>query len=106
MALTGLTLFFASPATSYYAAPGAVMATVYANSMLVVLNSRIKIVGGRGTGDFDNIISEPRFTNTTQATEPPVVSIRRELFTDPGLDDQVEMKVVRVRVCFESAEQR
>ncbi|KAJ7476282.1 hypothetical protein B0H11DRAFT_2031874 [Mycena galericulata] len=95
VALTSLTLFFASSSTSYYAAPGAVMPTVYANSMLVVLNSRIKIAGGRGTGASDDvIISEPRFRHTTQVNEPAVVSIRRELSTDSGLDDQVEMKVV------------
>ncbi|KAJ7511210.1 hypothetical protein B0H11DRAFT_1954377, partial [Mycena galericulata] len=95
VALTSLTLFFASSSTSYYAAPGAVMPTVYANSMLVVLNSRIKIAGGRGTGPSDDvIISEPRFRHTTQVNEPAVVSIRRELSTDSGLDDQVEMKVV------------
>ncbi|KAJ6528754.1 hypothetical protein DFH09DRAFT_1412688, partial [Mycena vulgaris] len=45
--LAGLTLFLAFPDRDYYATAAAVTPKLYANSLLVVLNSRIQMLGGR-----------------------------------------------------------
>ncbi|KAJ6580186.1 hypothetical protein DFH09DRAFT_1444648, partial [Mycena vulgaris] len=47
VALTTVTLFLTFPDRDFYATPAALMPTLYANSILVILNARIQIVGGR-----------------------------------------------------------
>ncbi|KAK0241064.1 hypothetical protein EDD85DRAFT_388071 [Armillaria nabsnona] len=49
VALLNLILFFAFPHQTFYGTPGIIMPKLYANTVLVVLNSRIRIVGGRDT---------------------------------------------------------
>ncbi|KIK68972.1 hypothetical protein GYMLUDRAFT_628936 [Collybiopsis luxurians FD-317 M1] len=49
VALLNLILFFACPNTGYYGVPALIMPKLYANSVLMVLNARFKIVGGRAT---------------------------------------------------------
>lgn len=44
-----LILFFAFPGTGYYGAPALIMPKLYANAVLMVLNARIMILGGRTT---------------------------------------------------------
>ncbi|PBK79061.1 hypothetical protein ARMGADRAFT_854477, partial [Armillaria gallica] len=46
-ALLNLILFFAFPHQTFYTAPALLMPKLYANSIYVVLNSRIRILGGR-----------------------------------------------------------
>ncbi|KAK0493027.1 hypothetical protein EDD18DRAFT_1078693 [Armillaria luteobubalina] len=47
VALLSLVLFLAVPEKSFYVTPGLVMAKLYANTVYMVLNSRIRIMGGR-----------------------------------------------------------
>ncbi|KAF7354084.1 hypothetical protein MVEN_01095800 [Mycena venus] len=49
MALVHLTLFFAFPSEPYFFTAAAIQPKLYANTILAVLNSRLKIVGGRGS---------------------------------------------------------
>ncbi|PBK61333.1 hypothetical protein ARMSODRAFT_981678 [Armillaria solidipes] len=49
VALLGLILFFGFPHQTFYGTPAIIQPKLYANSVLVVLNSRIRIVGGRDT---------------------------------------------------------
>ena len=48
-ATVDLILFMVFPHTAYHAAVALTLAKLYSNSMLVILNSRIKIVGGRNS---------------------------------------------------------
>ncbi|KAJ7678600.1 hypothetical protein B0H17DRAFT_854305, partial [Mycena rosella] len=47
VALANLMLFFAYPGQSFYATPALIMPKLYANTILVVLNARFEITGGR-----------------------------------------------------------
>ncbi|KAJ7511533.1 hypothetical protein B0H11DRAFT_1694177, partial [Mycena galericulata] len=49
VALITLILFVALPGTVYFTTPAIVMAVLYANTLLAVLNSRFQILGGRST---------------------------------------------------------
>ncbi|KAF9073481.1 hypothetical protein BDP27DRAFT_1416970 [Rhodocollybia butyracea] len=48
IALLNLILFYAFPGKGYYGTPALIMPKLYANTVLMVLNARIKILGGRG----------------------------------------------------------
>ena len=51
-AVTGviiLIVFFACQGKAYYTVPTIVLAKLYSNSLMVLLNARIRIVGGRET---------------------------------------------------------
>ncbi|KAJ7734375.1 hypothetical protein DFH07DRAFT_893941 [Mycena maculata] len=100
VALVALILFLAFPrnSTSYYSAPAAILPQLYANTILVVLNSRMKIAGGRGTDTSSDIMLTipAHFCSTaanTRTEQPSVIEIRREV-SDADLHDQVEMKVM------------
>ncbi|KAJ7660328.1 hypothetical protein DFH06DRAFT_1194373 [Mycena polygramma] len=64
--LITLALFYALPKRVYYTTPAMIIPTLYANSMLAVLNSRLQIVGGRGTSvtPTDIMIASPIFLST------------------------------------------
>ncbi|KAK0495095.1 hypothetical protein EDD18DRAFT_1355094 [Armillaria luteobubalina] len=47
VALLSLTLFFAFPGETFYATPAFIIPKLYANSVYMVLNSRIRIMNGR-----------------------------------------------------------
>ncbi|KAK0486509.1 hypothetical protein IW261DRAFT_1416289 [Armillaria novae-zelandiae] len=49
IALLGLILYFGFPDRNFHEAPALIMPKLYANTIYMVLNSRIKIKGGRGT---------------------------------------------------------
>jgi len=97
-ALATLILFIVLPQRIYYSTLATILEKLYANSILAVLNSRIKIVGGRGThpSDVDEMISAVRFNHSTVAhrecEQPSVVAISREVFSD--LDGRFEMKAM------------
>ncbi|KAJ7159789.1 hypothetical protein C8R46DRAFT_1001993 [Mycena filopes] len=101
VAVVNLVLFLAFPHNSYYTTPGGILPKLYANTILVIFNSRIQIVGGRnGRPLSSEVISMPRFrrdtTGHTESEDPTVVSITREVFSQSDLRDQVEMKVIGV----------
>ncbi|KAK0459350.1 uncharacterized protein EV420DRAFT_1642315 [Desarmillaria tabescens] len=49
VALLNLILFFALPHQTFYGTPALIMPKLYANTVYMVLNSRIRILGGRDT---------------------------------------------------------
>jgi len=49
VALANMILFFVFPGKTYYATPAAVMPKIYANTILTVLNARMRIMDGRTT---------------------------------------------------------
>ncbi|KAJ6580021.1 hypothetical protein DFH09DRAFT_324494 [Mycena vulgaris] len=98
--LITLALFYVFPDKTYYSTPGSVIPKLYANTMFAVLNSRMEIVGGRGTyTSSSEMISIPSYlrnnvpsANSTRARPSPVVSFTREVFSDRELEDLVRMK--------------
>ncbi|KAJ7669125.1 hypothetical protein B0H17DRAFT_1209687 [Mycena rosella] len=101
VAVASLGLFFGYPGHTYYVTATALIPKLYANSMLVVLNSRFQILGGRATYTSSmDLMSTPdhlRHTGTDAGSGPAhVVRINREFESDGALPDQVEMKGMRV----------
>ncbi|KAJ7122067.1 hypothetical protein C8R44DRAFT_785585 [Mycena epipterygia] len=104
VAVVGPALFYAFPGRLYYTTVVAIVPKLYANSMLVVLNARFYIVGGREThaSSFD-IISVPAFLHNTGSGADASgtlnfnparshVAIDREVFSDDNLHHNVELK--------------
>ncbi|KAJ7113850.1 hypothetical protein C8R44DRAFT_795868 [Mycena epipterygia] len=106
VAVVGLALFYAFPGRVYYTTVVAIVPKLYANSILVVLNARFYIVGGRETqaSSFD-IISVPPFLHNTGSGADASgtlnfnpgsshVAIGREVFADDNLHHNVELKTM------------
>ncbi|KAH8078738.1 hypothetical protein BXZ70DRAFT_901863, partial [Cristinia sonorae] len=49
-AILDLTFFIATPEQNYYFAPNLILSKLYSNSVLVIFNARMRIVGGRNSG--------------------------------------------------------
>ncbi|KAJ7760052.1 hypothetical protein DFH07DRAFT_918751 [Mycena maculata] len=110
VALANLILFFVFPGRIYYGVPALLMPKLYANTILAVLNARFQIVGGRATyvstSDFTDIdpssVRNGQSSTTgggTRRTVPRItttVTINKEVCSDTGRDDRVEMKVMGV----------
>ncbi|KAK0226533.1 hypothetical protein IW262DRAFT_1294710 [Armillaria fumosa] len=92
VALTVLILFFASPHQAFYVAPALVVSKMYANTIYMVLNSRIRIMGGRDTytSSTDMEITTTMIRDITSHSTPqgaqrtPVVAITAEVFSSDG----------------------
>ncbi|KAJ7336735.1 hypothetical protein DFH08DRAFT_964698 [Mycena albidolilacea] len=101
VALATLILFFVFPNKSYYTTPANVMPFIYANTMLVVLNSRFQIVGGRSTPPTSlNFASWPVLslgdtTTMSGATSTQTQTRTREVISNREMDSSMEMKVVQ-----------
>ncbi|KAF9015911.1 hypothetical protein BDZ89DRAFT_1166045 [Hymenopellis radicata] len=102
-ALTGLILFFVFPGTMYYGCIALLVPKLYGNMMFMVLNSRLRIVGGRATyTSCSDMVSIPSFVLRDDIVSGsghsgiirPAVSIKREVFRERDTDDCVEMKIV------------
>jgi hypothetical protein len=105
-AAINLTLFFAFPDRTYYTVPAALMPKLYANSILIILNARFQIVGGRATyASAMDVMSTPTYLRNTETdagtrihgSQPSHwVTIDREVMSDGVVDEQVEMKNIAV----------
>ncbi|KAJ7473454.1 hypothetical protein FB451DRAFT_292572 [Mycena latifolia] len=104
--LTGLALFFAFPGRTYYTAAAAIIPKLYANSILVVLNARFQILGGRATymSSMD-LISTPTHlrnlgpgTDTSETPNNARIEITREVFSDRNSNEGIELKHMAVCV--------
>ncbi|KAK0486404.1 hypothetical protein IW261DRAFT_795384 [Armillaria novae-zelandiae] len=89
--LVTLVLFFAFPHQTFYVTPSLVISKLYANSIYMVLNSRIRIMGGRDTymssTDMEITTTMMRdITSTQGAQSTPVVTITAEVFSS---DDEL-----------------
>ncbi|PBK67746.1 hypothetical protein ARMSODRAFT_1020266 [Armillaria solidipes] len=94
--LLNLILFFAFPHQTFYGATSVIVPKLYANAILMVLNSRIRIVGGRDTytSSTDMSITTTMMrditSQSTEGTRPAddmqgrvsVVAITQEVFND------------------------
>ncbi|KAJ7309481.1 hypothetical protein DFH08DRAFT_1088243 [Mycena albidolilacea] len=105
-AVINLTLFFAFPDRTYYTVPAALMPKLYANSILIILNARFQIIGGRTTyASAMDVMSTPTYLRNTETyggtrnhgSQPSHwVTIDREVMSDGVVDEQVEMKGISV----------
>ncbi|KAK0196089.1 hypothetical protein F5146DRAFT_1028513 [Armillaria mellea] len=96
VALLSFVLFFAFPHQTFYGTPTLIVAKLYANNVYMVLNSRIRIIGGRDTytSSTDMSVTTTMIRDiTSQSTEDPrlsdripgrvsVVAITPEIFND------------------------
>ncbi|KAK0226562.1 hypothetical protein IW262DRAFT_1491966 [Armillaria fumosa] len=89
VALTTLILHFAFPHQTFYVTPALVTSKLYVNSIYMVLNSRIRIMGGRDTytSSTDMEITSTMMRDITShsmqgAQQTPVVEITKEVFDD------------------------
>ncbi|PBK86537.1 hypothetical protein ARMGADRAFT_1086385 [Armillaria gallica] len=105
VALLSFILFFAFPHQTFYGTPSIIIPKLYANAVLMVLNSRIRIVGGR---DTDTSSADMTITTTmikditsqlTESTRPTDgmqghVSMLA-LTKEEALSDDAEMSLMR-----------
>ncbi|KAK0486403.1 hypothetical protein IW261DRAFT_795115 [Armillaria novae-zelandiae] len=94
-----LILFFASPHQSFYVTPALVLSKMYANTIYMVLNSRIRIMGGRETytssTDMEITTNMMRDFNShsAQGTQrTPVIAITAEAFSSDDERSQISDK--------------
>ncbi|KAK0486306.1 hypothetical protein IW261DRAFT_791003 [Armillaria novae-zelandiae] len=87
-------LFFAFPHQAFYVTPALIISKLYANTIYMVLNSRIRIVGGRDTytssTDIETMTTMMRdiTSHSAQGTQrAPVVAITTEVFSNS--DDEM-----------------
>ncbi|KAK0486451.1 hypothetical protein IW261DRAFT_1604591 [Armillaria novae-zelandiae] len=74
VALLNLILFFAFPHQTFYGTPALIMTKLYANTVYMVLNSRIRIMGGRDTYTSSTDMS---FTDTMTRTGASISQERK-----------------------------
>ncbi|TCD60454.1 hypothetical protein EIP91_010048 [Steccherinum ochraceum] len=111
-AILDLTFFIATPEQNYYFAPNLILSKLYSNSLLVIFNARLKIVGGRNSGQDDaflTAVSAESFRARTMqrmsnSTMPHAqvggiqveITQRREMDMEtPGVD-RIELKTAQV----------
>ncbi|KAJ6499834.1 hypothetical protein DFH09DRAFT_1375978 [Mycena vulgaris] len=101
--LTTLGLFYGFPNRSYDFVPAFIIPTLYANTILAVLNARFRIVGGRGTylSSIDMMVT-PAFLHTTGTNAEATnggsahrIAINPQDLSERDLHDHVEMKSMR-----------
>jgi len=101
VAVTAVVLFIAFPGRGYFTTATTVVPKLYANSILVVLNARIEILGGRATYTTSmDAISTPSYLRNTPtdgattngAGSARFITISREVRSD----GDVEMKAMAV----------
>jgi len=90
VAILILALFFGTPGKTYFVVPTNCISTVYANTLLAVLNSRFQILNGRRDAPTSDIsLSMP--SNLHSTVGGPVVSNTQEEFSD-GSNQAMELK--------------
>ncbi|KAK0470811.1 hypothetical protein IW261DRAFT_1345158 [Armillaria novae-zelandiae] len=99
--LVAIILFLAFPRQTFYMAPSLVISKLYANSIYMVLNSRIQIMGGRDTyrSSTDLEITTTMIRDITShpaegAQRTPVVAIAEEAFSSDDETGQINVSHV------------
>ncbi|KAK0226656.1 hypothetical protein IW262DRAFT_1267118, partial [Armillaria fumosa] len=95
VALLNLILFSVFPHQTFYGTPALIMTKLYANTVYMVLNSRIRIMGGRDTYtsstdmSFTSTMARDITSQSIEGARPtdmqgraPVVTIAKEAFSD------------------------
>ncbi|KAK0226536.1 hypothetical protein IW262DRAFT_774035 [Armillaria fumosa] len=92
-------LFFAFPHEAFYVTPSLIISKLYANTIYMVLNSRIRIMGGRDTytssTDIEmttNMMRDITSHSTQGAQRTPVVMITEEVFSSNDEMDGISEK--------------
>ncbi|KAJ6528749.1 hypothetical protein DFH09DRAFT_157351 [Mycena vulgaris] len=102
--LAAFALYYAFPNRSYTFVPAFIIPTLYANTVLAVLNARFRIVGGRGThlSTIDMMVT-PTFLHTTGTNAEATnggsahhIAINPQDSSETDMHDHVEMKRIRV----------
>ncbi|KAJ7656107.1 hypothetical protein DFH06DRAFT_1200129 [Mycena polygramma] len=103
-AIISLILWFGFPGQAYYTCPTSLMAKLYSNTMMVVLNARIKIAGGRGTyTSVVDMASTGATLGRFRASPAVHVSVSKEAFNARGqTESELEMKRVGQENTFDS----
>ncbi|PBK82217.1 hypothetical protein ARMGADRAFT_1171066 [Armillaria gallica] len=93
VALVILILFLAFPHQAFYVTPSLVISKLYANTIYMVLNSRIRIMGGRDTYESSTdmeitttMMRDITSHSTQGAQRTPVVAITKEVYSS---DDEM-----------------
>ncbi|KAF9467736.1 hypothetical protein BDZ94DRAFT_900072 [Collybia nuda] len=99
-----LALFIGSKGTTYHTVPALFMSKVYSNTMLVVFNNRMSIIGGRGDtdGSDSSILTIARLgsrwrrrknsiNSFKRASPMDAIHVRTEVWTDPINLDRLEL---------------
>ncbi|KAK0486450.1 hypothetical protein IW261DRAFT_1559858 [Armillaria novae-zelandiae] len=89
VALLSLILFFVFPGRTFYSTPVFIMPKLYANTVYMVLNSRIRIMGGRDTYTSSTDISFAADMNTASQSA-------RNTQSADGMQRQVAVPVVAI----------
>ncbi|KAJ6580110.1 hypothetical protein DFH09DRAFT_1444531 [Mycena vulgaris] len=101
--LTSLTLFYAFPDRNYNFVSSFIIPTLYANTILAILNARLRIVGGRGTYPSSmDVMVTPTFLHTTGTNAEATnggsahrIAINPQDSSERDLHDHIEMKTMR-----------
>ncbi|KAK0498676.1 hypothetical protein EDD18DRAFT_1375580 [Armillaria luteobubalina] len=110
-ALLSFILYVATPHQTFYITPGLLLPKLYANTVYMVLNSRIRIIGGRDTDmsstdmSITTTVLKQFASQSTGGTQPadgmqgpaPVVEISSEVFSDTY--EMGQMKVSKGASC-------
>lgn len=113
VALATLALCLVFPMTPYFVTGSVVLPALYANTILVVLNARIQIQGGRGYTVSSSpdlaMVSYPSFGDrqntsrggtrserTARSTDSPMTFVTMGSFDDTESGGTLEMKAMRV----------
>ncbi|KAF9467735.1 hypothetical protein BDZ94DRAFT_1304945 [Collybia nuda] len=104
VAVIDLVLYVASTDTTYHTVPALFMSKVYSNTMLVVFNNRMSIIGGRGdtdTGDPSSFSiawlgsrwrrQRGSWGGLKKASPMDAIHVRTEVWTDPINLDRLEL---------------
>ncbi len=101
VALATLILFIVFPYQTFYVTPAFAISKLYANTIYMVLNSRIQIMGGRNTYtsstdmEITSTMMKDIISRSTQgAQRMPVVAITKEIFSSD--DETGRMSVSHV----------
>ncbi|THU83380.1 hypothetical protein K435DRAFT_844058 [Dendrothele bispora CBS 962.96] len=87
IALITLILVTAFPDRTYYSTFSVIVPKTYANTLLVILNSRFRIVGGRDSEEFPNVHMSVASTGTSPISPHSIQDNgkRSSIMTPPGL---------------------
>ncbi|KAK0484834.1 hypothetical protein IW261DRAFT_1560514 [Armillaria novae-zelandiae] len=106
VALLSFIFYIAGPHQTFYITPGIILPKLYANTVYMVLNSRIRVIGGRDTDmsstdmNITATVREKLASQSTGGTQPadgmhgsaPVIEISREVFNDTFEMGQMNVK--------------
>ncbi|KAJ7908196.1 hypothetical protein B0H13DRAFT_2331599 [Mycena leptocephala] len=103
--LVTLTLFYVFPDNVYYQPSATIISTLYANTMLAVLNSRFQILGGRGAGTptADMMMSTPSSLRvkepdaTTHSHQPAGAPAAPELLSGREQGELLRIRILNAR---------